>query len=289
VAVLGVVLGAGLLTKAFFLAITVGVVALLAVNASRGGDRREWRRAAGVALIAIVIGGGWYVGKWRDTGELTGGANFIDLQAHGGLLQGVLGHFSVVEYMRGIGGIISSFCWAGTWSFALPNRLFLVPVAALVVGPGIVHVVRLRSREGADWIPLFIVAPVVAGLLYHLLATMAITGIGNETPGWYLHIFAAPLSLILVRGWLGSRVMAALIGYGFVLTAALTWLQLGFFSGCLARTGFDKVFWWRGDCVVDFAQLDALTIPAVGIPAAAAAVVALLSAAGLAMRQPGSA
>jgi hypothetical protein len=61
----------------------------------------------------------------------------------------------------------------------------------------------------------------LGGLLYHLLNMVAMTGEGAGTPGWYLHIFAAPLSLALVIGWRWPWVQGALAGYGVVFGAAM--------------------------------------------------------------------
>jgi hypothetical protein len=71
---IGTLLGAGLLTKAFFLPVTLGVVALLAVVA--------WRQAVVVAVIAAALGGWWYVQAALSTGHVTGASDFIQARVH---------------------------------------------------------------------------------------------------------------------------------------------------------------------------------------------------------------
>jgi hypothetical protein len=283
---LAATLGAGLLTKAFFLSVTVGIGALLLVTTMRQHWPQRWPALA-VPLLAVVLGGPWYLAKLRATGSLTGSANLIDLAAHGGLLLGLRAHFAIIEYLRGLGGIVSSFCWAATWSFALPSRLFLLPVAALAIVPLGVYVVRLRRLDLAAWSPVFLIAPVVAGLCYHLLAMLAETGTGNVTPGWYLHIFAAPLSLVLVLGWPGRRLMVPLLVYAVAFSGMVACIQISFFSGCLPRVGLAKVWLPAADCLLDVGRLRVLAEPDLGLPALAVAVLALGSAGILSLRGRG--
>ena len=57
---LGLTLGLGLLTKAFFVPITAGIAGLLAFVALRD---REWRHLLDGAILlalALALGGGWY-------------------------------------------------------------------------------------------------------------------------------------------------------------------------------------------------------------------------------------
>ena len=285
---LGVTLGAGLLTKAFFLPITVGVGALLAVAAARGS--RRWPVAALAPVLAILIGGAWYLAKLRMTGSFTGSADLIELQAHGGLLHGLRAHFSAWQYLRGIGGIVAGFCWAGTWSFVQPSRLYWVPMMALAVLPPALYVWRARRWTLAALTPVFFVAPVLAGLLYHQLAMVAETGAGNGTPGWYLHMFAGPLACVLVLGWAGRGVMLPLLAYAGAFFVAVNAMQLAFFSGCLPRTGLGKVSLVESvRCLGALAPLHRVALPDIAAPVAAVAVVALLAACVLAApRQAGS-
>ena len=281
---LGAVLGAGLLTKAFFLPMTLGVALLLGIVAWRRGGLRD---AALVPVIALAIGGLWYVTKWRATGSIVGANDMIALQAQGGMLAGLRAHGDVARYAIGVARILGTFAWAGTWSFAHPPALLVAPVAALPVVSLVGYLRRRPWRQLQTLAPLVIVAPVIAGLLYHLLGRLAATGEGTGTPGWYLHIFVGPLSLILAMGMPRVRLAAPLLGYAALLCAGVAWLQLAFFSGCLPRAGAGLVRPMQATCLLDLARLRQVAMPDIGLAFAAVAVV-LLGFAAWRAAQPGS-
>jgi hypothetical protein len=281
---LAAALGAGLLTKAFFLSITAGAAALLLAAALRRGNRERWL-AFSVPLLAAALGAPWYLAKLRATGSVTGAGDLIGLAVQGGLLQGLDARFSIFEYLRGLAGIVSSFCWAGTWSFVLPSRVFLLPVAALALLPLAGYIARARRLDLPALAPLFVVGPMVLGLCYHLLATIAATGLGIYTTGWYLHIFAAPLSLALVLGWPAGAAMRLLLVYALAFSAAMACMQLAFFSGCLPRAGVEKMSLLAADCLLDLARLRVIALPDVGLPALAVSLSAALLAGVLLLRR----
>ncbi len=288
---LGGVLGAGLLTKAFFLPVTAGLTTLLLTAALAERGLRRLPVALAVPAVAFLIGGAWYVAKLRSTGTLTGSADMIELDAKGGLLAGLRQHFSLVQYVRGTGGILLGFCWGGTWSFVHPSRWLSAPVSLLPMITTAMYLYRSRRLTRAELTPLFIVAPVVAGLLFHLLAMVAETGIGNGTPGWYLHIFAGPLSLVLVLGLAGRAVMLPMLVYAVAFFIGVACLQATFFSGCLSRVGDGKVsFLQAGGCMMDLSGLQSVALPQIALAACLlAAAFASLAIVAMSRRQAGSA
>jgi hypothetical protein len=244
---IGTLLGAGLLTKAFFLPVTLGVVALLAVVA--------WRQAVVVAVIAAALGGWWYVQAALSTGHVTGASDFIQARVHFSWDMPGL-------YLAGIFRMLLGFCWAGSWSFVHPARVLFLPVILLFLLPYVFYA-RLVGRDLVALAPVFVVAPVLAGLLYHLAVMVASTGIGGGTPGWFFHIFAGPLSLVLALGW--RRFCWPLVVYAGILDVALAWMQAEFFSGCLPRVGQGAVDVLAATCVMDVDRLRFLTFPDVAL------------------------
>jgi hypothetical protein len=281
---LGTVLGAGLLTKAFFLPVTVGVALLLGIVAWRRGG---WRDSVLVPVVALAIGGFWYVATWRATGSVIGANDMIALQARGGMLAGLRAHADAARYAAGVARILGTFAWAGTWSFAHPPALLVAPVAALPIVALVGFLRRRPWRHMETLAPLLIVAPVIAGLLYHLLGRLAATGEGTGTPGWYLHIFVGPLSLVLAMGVPSARFAAPLLGYAALFSAGVAWLQLAFFSGCLPRIGMGLVRPMQAVCLLDLARLRQVAMPDVGLACATVALV-LLGLAAWRAAQPGS-
>jgi hypothetical protein len=284
---LGATLGAGLLTKAFFLPTTAGVGLLLAIAAWQRRDRADAARGLLALVLAGTLGGAWYVYKWLTTGTLTGGADFVALEQAGGLWHGLLAHFSLTQYALGVLRIIAGFAWAGTWSFAHPIRLTVAPIMVSVLLAGILYATRLRRSDMVAWAPACLIAPMLGGLLYHLLNMVAMTGEGAGTPGWYLHIFAAPLSLALVLGWRWPWLQGALAGYGVIFGAAMVPWQLSFFSGCLARRGAGTATLDGATCGIDIAHLEAISLPGIALAAGAIGLTALVAAAAMLLRQRG--
>lgn len=287
-AALGGLLGAGLLTKAFFLPVTAGVTLLLIVAAWRAHNFRQWPTILAVPVLAAAIGGAWYVHALFATGTLVGAADFVRARQDGGLLQSAHRHFTSPGdfvlvarlYVVGLVQMLAGFCWAGTWSFVHPPRLVVVPVAALAAIPCLLYARRVDRRDLLALAPVFLVAPVLAGLLYHLAVMLATTGESGGTPGWFFHLFAGPLALVLALGWGRRALMLPLAGYAVLHGAAMAWMQAAFFSGCLPRAGRGVVNLFDAACLLEVKQLRLLAFPdlalatgALGAAAVAAALV----------------
>lgn len=286
--VAGLALGLGLLTKALFLPIVVGYVAFLVFLGWRKGELREGlMAAAATGVVALIVGGWWYLAQYQATGDLTGGQDFVQLKAQGGLMAGLARNASPLALLRGLAAFVATFAWTGTWSLARPPEVFILgPV--LLVALGLWNWARsLRVAEPAetamDWAPAFLALPLILSLLYHVLAFVALTGRGASTPGYYLHVLAAPLGLALAMGWRGGLMQRLLFGYTFGFTLAVWALQLSLFSGCAAKLGQDPHYSFTGAaCFLDGRQLAVLGEPVPALLCALAALGLLVYAASLA-------
>ena len=118
-AILGVLLGLGLLTKATFLPFAVVVMGVLALRIIRdhGNGDPLWppalRLLVSVAITA-AISCWWYLHKLVETGSAIGSHDVALMHSQGGLIQGLLNNASVfvVAKIPWIIGI--SFLWGGT-------------------------------------------------------------------------------------------------------------------------------------------------------------------------------
>jgi hypothetical protein len=273
---LGVFLGLGLLTKAFFLPISAGFLLFLAYywwNNKVDFPLRHLLLALGVTLL---IGGAWYVRNALLFGSVVGGDEFVAMERGPGFIAGLHANFSIGALLRGFASMAATFSWAGTWSLArLPDLLLLGPLALLglaVVG----GLLDIRRRPIIAWAPLFIVTPMLAGLGYHVFMKVAQTGLGKGTPGWYLHVLAAPLGMIVALGWRWPRLMSALFSYSLIFAAGAWVMQLTLFSGCSAKLDGNPYYTFKeSSCFIDWHQLDVLASPMVGFASLLAGVVAL--------------
>ncbi len=262
---LGAALGLGLLTKAFFLPISAGALAILAL-------RWFWsdRTAAGlgrvvaIAALALAVGGWWYVIQATQSGSLIGSDEFARFNHSGGLA--ALAQASPIGLLRNLTVIPATFVWAGSWSLVRPPEILLLPLLGLLAVALWNYAQRLRASglKGetlATWAPVALAAPFLAGLGYHALVASA--GVGAETPGWYLHILAAPLGYAIALSWRRPLLMGLLTAYGAVFALVLWAEQLALFSGC-ATKGPDKHYDFDQGCLIAPRVLQALGHPGLG-------------------------
>lgn len=271
---LGILLGIGLLTKAFFIPITVGVALFLLLR----GDRRG---LAIMIALSLSIGFPWYIYKLLATGVFTGGYEQIELARQGGLIKGLTEKFNLYGLARGLAAVVASFTWGGTYSLARFHEIFLAPLAMLLLAPIFAYVVSIYRMPIDDfgWAPVFIISMFVAGLVHHVLVALAMTGIGNNTPGWYLHILTGPMGFIYSVGllWLlkfgAARVLfPALALYSVSFFAVVSWVQIAMYAGCAAKLGSVKYYAFPEgtSCLFDVgrltSKLSVIAEPYIGIP-----------------------
>jgi hypothetical protein len=271
---LGVALGLGLLTKALFLPISAGVVALVALDGWRRGGWRGLGWPVLVGVLTLAIGGWWYLGKLQETGSLIGAEEFIRLKQAGGLVSGLRKHLSAAALAWGVAGMATSFVWAGTWSFAQPPVWTLAGPMLLLGVPLILWLWRLPRARLIRWAPVFVIAPMVLGLAYHVLVMIALSG-GASTPTWYLFVLTPALAMAWASAWRWSLWQGLLLAYTAGFTALAWTIQLSVFSGCSWPPAGRHVQLGVGGCWIDPAQLSVLTQPDLGAAALAGALVVM--------------
>lgn len=287
-AALGMTLGLGLLTKAFFLPISAGVVAILGLIWL--GERTPARRRDILLCGALTaaIGGLWYLRNLLEFGGIVGSNDFILLDQQGGLISGLERNFTVAAFARGLVSIVVSYTWVGTWSLAqLPWTVVVIPatLAAATVSGWLLRIRRCSPVKHLYlWLPMFLVLPVLAGLLYHMVSSIATFG-RSITPGWYLHILAAPIAFAMAVGWAWPALLRWLAAAA-VLVGAVGWAgQISLFSGCAIKSGHVQTYSLAdAACLIDWRQLDVLGAPWIGAFCLAAGIACGLS--GLALAQP---
>ena len=287
---LGVALGLGALTKAFFIPISAGVGAYLAWRCYRlARDGRRARPAIVGALTALAlvaaIASWWYLRTLALSGGLVGGT-FAEAREAGASWADLAAKFELWPWLRGVVGIATSFVWSGTWSFVRPPAEIRAPLLIVPATMAVLYLLRLRRArpETPVWLPLFMVAPMAAGLIYQGLVWIALHGGRPATNGWYLHIFFVPLGATFAwcarRLWdsVALRAVVALgAGYGLAFSAAALALHAALYAG-IAVPGPGAVFAFPGgadDMAAAISEvwdrLGALALPRVGAALLAAA------------------
>ena len=255
---IGVVLGLGLLTKAFFIPITAALCIFLLVRIF--WDKRQpttllrhWQSLILILLPAVLIGGGWYVYKFMAFGTLIGSADSIQLANQGGLVANLRQNFSLYGVVHGLVVTVVSYSYAGTWSLTRLPALLHIPLLGLAAWGFGAFALQLKQRPLTDlaWLPVLLFCTFGGGFLYHIIISVAINGNGN-TPGWYLHILMPWVAPVLGIGFCSllktPRTKPFLIGlllYAVLFQLMALWSQLALFTGCATKSD-DKFYAFSG-------------------------------------------
>ena len=256
---IGVVLGLGLLTKAFFAPIILAIgIWLIFRNLS--GNRPvssglvNLLPSCMIVLPAVLIGGVWYLYNFFAVGLLSASYDMLLLASKGGLAANIVKGFSPSELVRGIAAMFATYSWGGTWSLvrvpAFLQFLMIVPAAAAFMTFGL----RLKNYAlgGLEWLGVLVFAVFAAALIYYIVISMAAEGYAG-IPGWYLHILmpwiAPPLGIgliaLLQKPTLRPYMITLVVLYPLLFQAIAIWLQITLFAGCAAK-GADKYYVFPG-------------------------------------------
>lgn len=241
---LGACFGLGLLTKAFFIPLLAGYLLFAMVRAWRSRDTTSsplaaMRSLSLAAAVAVLIGGGWYAYNLIKYGSVIASSDSILLGHQGGLIANLEQKFTVGEYVHDMLALLRSWSWASSWSFAHVWPVWQVPLFLLTgwVFFNYVRVARAYDAICVIWLPLWLLAPLIAGLMYHEFISIALANFG--VPGRYLHILDPFLALAagygfqrIIAGNFGRIALCAGLAYAIFFWLVVIWSQVSLFSGC---------------------------------------------------------
>ena len=185
---LGVVLGLGLLAKAYFLAAVPGVAVLLAWKCRRA-------RALIVPAVAFAIAGWWYVRNFISTGSPTGMWESVLLQPGGAGSQ--IAAIGRIPWFTAIDSIMLSHLYLGGWS-SLTVRSWMYHLLYLVIAVAAVGLVR-RAAEPAIRMAVLFFLSFWLGQLYHVIPMFLVWHIPTSL-GCYLYAVVAAEVALCVAG-----------------------------------------------------------------------------------------
>ena len=246
-ALIGVVLGLALLTKATFLPITVAILCVLAAQAWFARKKRQEfsRRLKGLCVtvtVLLAVSGWWYALKLIETGDLIGSAEAAHMHESGGMIAGLMQNLRVEDLLMMPWGFFMSFLWGGTWSFIVPPRVTYLPfiIMIAIIAYGVARAINRHGAQPTEWFSLVALGLFFAALTYYSLVTLSI---GNGTsPAWYLHSMAPIMGLLISYGaieamrsaWLRGT-LTAIWFYSLLFLAAMTATNLLYFAGCATK------------------------------------------------------
>jgi hypothetical protein len=208
---LGLALGLGLLTKAYFLA-------FLPILILR-------RRFSSLAL-SIAIGGWWYWRTFRLTGTITGEG--LDVASKNLSWTVKLAAYGKVHWLSVIDTALWTHIWNGAWSFyTVKSWMYRVFEAVFAIVLIMVIYALLKRPLGRFKSKLALLlsleALFIAGISYQTVSIFLVKGI-SFAPGWYFYALIVAEALIISSGMLilaGRRRVLPTMGILIGLFAAL--------------------------------------------------------------------
>jgi len=236
----GILLGLGLLTKAYFLTAVPPVLWLL------------WRRGyLRIALVPVLLAGWWYLRSVLTSGSLltTGAMSGVRISP-----AAVLRSVPSVPWFRAVDAALFSHIYCGGWSW-LTVRSWIYHAFYIVFALAAIGLWRWLPKPGIRWL-LAVYLCFWAGELWHAALMFAARGV-PASMGYYLYgVIAAevPLGVAGLATWM-RRWAAPLLAAMFALLdlAAMHLLALPYYAGAIRH---------QPDGTLHFAHFSALHLPA---------------------------
>jgi hypothetical protein len=255
--ILGLALAAGAITKGYFLAIGPSVVIYYLaqwVFVEKKKKQNLYLRASGIVAIIIAIGAGWWY--WRcycSTGYLLGAAAEVDgSHSAGSIKQMFTVGFSIIGIIKSITGIIIAGIMPGTWSLLRPPSI--IPLVIILPFFAIFWSYWNKNRHSyltsTVWQPIWFLAPMLAGLVYHvIILAVSLKAWGQGTGGNYLNILVIPLGMVLGIGLFAlfssrkmSLIILMLLVYDICFVLWMQWANLLAYAGIVTPTPIRHLF-----------------------------------------------
>jgi hypothetical protein len=246
-AALALTLGAGLLTKAYFLSfvpLAVGLVAWLLWK-----RRLRWTGAAGFAGLLLATGGPWYARNAALYGNLSG----MQLTVQHGSFRELASAAMRLPWGSLLLPTARGSLWTGNNSFTAFSATTIGLMLATIAAAAVLYVVgaRRNSPSVAERIALAALGCFAAGLAYSAVASFGY-GEGGSIVIYPWHtqplvpILLCVLFLGLARGRLAGRIVAVafLCLWAYVISATYVAKLLPFYSGYAGRAEVVRILRW---------------------------------------------
>ncbi len=210
VALVGVTLGAGLLTKAYFLTAlpALALFSIFLAYTQRDRKRKFVQNMVAALLIAIAVGGWWYVRNYQLYGTFSGLQESLHFPTVG-MAERAKAAFEI-SWTLVLKYLFVTFAWISGWSFIQLPKVAYVPfvILFLIALVGVARYAiewrtnRLRSERmsGVPEAAMLFVACFAIGIAYHRVNAYATVQHMGGPGGWYLYALVVPISFLLSLG-----------------------------------------------------------------------------------------
>ncbi len=240
---LGIILGLGLLTKAYFLTALPALCLIWFWQFWRSPDGRRRVLIHGVLCLAVAaaLSGWWY---WR-TIELS---STLSGEQHAASAAGVsswaiLRQIGRVDWRSVADSAFLSHIWFGNWSFLQVRSWMYHFFGYVALAAALGLMIRIIRRDDARVLPLAaFYGFFLLGLAWHALLLFTVHG-SSSCPGWYIYCLVAPEVILAVLGLsalVPARAARWLLPAGvFCFTAlemyATHWILIPYYTGLIAH------------------------------------------------------
>jgi hypothetical protein len=227
-AVLGAVLGLGLLTKAYFLTAVPAVVLLLLYR-----YRKAWVAALTTSAVTVAIAGWWYVRNIVTTGTFSGLAESVMLRERGA--PGLLATVAHIPWIGAVDVILVSHLYFCGWS-SLTVRSWMYHVFfAIGMLAALGLIVQLR-RPAAIWLSA-IYGFFWVGQLYNVILQYLTKGLAGSM-GWYMYAVVASEVVLCAVAFGRRRVWPVTVGtilFGLLDLYGMHWVAIPYYTGIIGH------------------------------------------------------
>jgi hypothetical protein len=186
---LGVALGLGLLTKAYFL-VFIPILIL--------------RRRIYSLAVALAIGGWWYWRNFRLTGTWTG--EIMDVAATKSGWSAKLAAAAQVHWLRVLDVALWTHIWTGAWSFfTLRSWMYRVFELVFAIAAMMIVLALVKRPFGRFKGQLLLLSSLemlfALGIAYQAISAFVVNRV-SFAPGWYFYALVVAEALLLTSGML---------------------------------------------------------------------------------------
>jgi hypothetical protein len=245
----GLLLAAGLLTKAYFLAFVPAFFVLLFSQYAR--SYIALRAVAITVGLPVVIAAPWYIHNVLLYGSVSG----MQENTRGIGLNRVSEALFQINWLTSFSDLARWSLWTGNWSFVAFSRRALNFEILLLVASLILLLARRKQITSAELWIFSALASFGLGLVYYTCVAWADTrGAATNAMPWYPQCVMPAIWILgalgLQRGGIAGRVIAGLTCLVSAWIAALTYVAKLFplYGGYEGRASLPAIWkWWTGN------------------------------------------
>jgi len=247
--VAGLLLAAGLLTKAYFLAFLPVFVALLLFQYVR--SYIPLRTLLSAVCAPVIIAGPWYIRNALLYGSISG----MQEGTRGIGLHRALAALVQINWLTSFSDLARWSLWTGNWSFVAFSRNTLNCEILLLAASLVLLLIRYKQITSGEFWIFANLASFISGLIYYTCVAWADTaGAATSAMPWYPQCVMPAIWLLAVlglqRSGIAGRVIAGLLCLVAAWIAALTYLAKLFplYGGYEGRASLPAIWkWWTGN------------------------------------------